>query len=326
MEKREKTVLVVLPAEDRHRALLESRGQGSLYDLNFIYEDASEVSEGDLSRADVIIGNLPPRSLSACTHLEWMQLNSAGADAYAVPGVLPEKAVLTCATGAYGTAVSEHMLALTFGLIRHLGPYRLEQAKHIWSPGSSIISVEDSVVLVLGLGDIGGSYARKMHALGAKVIGVRMRVREKPDYLDEQYTADELDSVLGRADIVAMVLPGGASTEHIMDGRRLGLMKAGSYLINVGRGNAVDPAALKRALRSGHLAGAGLDVTEPEPLPPDDELWDMQNVIITPHVAGQFYLPATFERIVAIAGDNLHAYANGRPLSHVVDRGLGYQR
>ena len=211
------------------------------------------------------------------------------------------------------------MLALTFALVRRLGQYALNQARREWSARGKIISVEGATILVLGLGDIGGSYARKAHALGAHVIGVRRRVGEKPDYLDELHAIDELDSLLPRADIVAMVLPGGAATEHLMDERRLGLMKKGAFLINVGRGSAVDPKALKKALRARHLGGAALDVTEPEPLPADDELWGFDNVIITPHVAGFFYLPETLNRIVRIAGDNLRAWTRGEPRTHVVD-------
>ena len=134
----------------------------------------------------------------------------------------------------------------------------------------NLVAVITDGSAVLGLGDIGGDYARKVHALGAHVIGVRRTNRNKPDYLDEQHTMDDLDTLLGRADIVAMVLPGGSTTNHIMDERRLRLMKKGAYLINVGRGNAIDPAALKAVLKDGHLGGCGLDVTEPEPLPPEE--------------------------------------------------------
>ena len=137
---------------------------------------------------------------------------------------------------------------------------------------------------------------------------------------------DDLDMLLGRADIVAMVLPGGSATNHIMDERRLRLMKKGAYLINVGRGNAIDPAALKVVLKDGHLGGCGLDVTEPEPLPPEDELWAMDNVVITPHVAGNFFLAETFERIVRIAGENLKAWASGEELKNVVDFSTGYRK
>ena len=212
-------------------------------------------------------------------------------------GVLPAGAVLTNATGAYGLAVSEHMLALTFDLIRRLGQYHKNQADRQWRSMGNIISVEGSTILILGLGDIGGDYARKVKALGAYTIGVRRTCREKPEYLDEQYTMDDLDRLLPRADVVAMVVPGGPAPCHLMDERRLRLMKKGAYLINVGRGNAIDPAALKAVLKDGHLGGCGLDVTEPEPLPPEDELWAMDNVVITPHVAGNFFLAETFEPV-----------------------------
>ena len=165
-----------------------------------------------------------------------------------------------------------------------------------------------------------------MKALGAYTIGVRRTSHEKPEYLDEQYTLEELDGLLGRADIVAMVLPGGAATNHLMDERRLGLMKKGAYLINVGRGNAIDPEALLKVLKEGKLGGCGLDVTEPEPLPADSPLWDLENLVITPHVAGNFFLPETFERIVRIAGENLAAWANGTEFRNVVDFSTGYKR
>ena len=149
---------------------------------------------------------------------------------------------------------------------------------------------------------------------------------EPTNYLDEQHTMDGLDELLGRADIVAMVLPGGDATNHIMDERRLRLMKKGAYLINVGRGNAVDPEGLYKVLKEGHLGGCGLDVTEPEPLPADSPLWDLGNLVITPHVAGNFFLPETFERIVRIAGENLAAWANGTPYRNVVDFATGYRK
>ena len=190
----------------------------------------------------------------------------------------------------------------------------------------NMVAVVSNGTAVLGLGDIGGDYARKVHALGAHVIGVRRTNRNKPDYLDEQHTMDDLDTLLGRADIVAMVLPGGSATNHIMDERRLRLMKKGAYLINVGRGNAIDPDGLYKVLKDGHLGGCGLDVTEPEPLPADSPLWELENLVITPHVAGNFFLPETFERIIRIAGENLAAWANGTPYRNVVDFTTGYRK
>jgi len=321
-----KEILVTLPVTEDHKKYLEEKAASGMYSCCFRYIPGKSVTREDVDRANVIIGNLPPAMVQGAKNLEWFQLNSAGADQYTKPGVLPEKTVLTNATGAYGLAVSEHMLALVFDLIRHMNLYHKNQSAHQWKSMGNIISVEGSKVLIMGLGDIGGDFARKMKALGAYTIGIRRTCKEKPEYLDEQYTMEELDKVLPEADIVAMVLPGGPSTNHVMDERRLFLMKKGAYLINVGRGNAIDPKALLKALTEGHLGGCGLDVTEPEPLPADDPLWDVENLVITPHVAGSFFLAETFERIVRIAGANLEAWAAGNELNNVVDFATGYRK
>ena len=315
-------ILVTIPVKDRHKALLNETAAG--LSATVTYKGAAFVTAEDIKAADAVIGALPTELLTGCPQLKWVQLSSAGAAEYTKPGVLPDTCVLTNAAGAYGTAVSEHMLALTFALIRRFGQYGRNQVAHEWKHMGKIISVEDAVVLILGLGDIGGSYARKVKALGAYTIGLKRSAGEKPAYLDEQYTIDRLDEMLPRADIVAMVLPGLPDTTHIMNEARLRLMKKGAYLINVGRGNAIDPDALKSALISGQLGGAGLDVTEPEPLPADDPLWDFGNVIITPHAAGWFYLEKTLDNIVAIANENLRAYLTGGTFVHVVDKKMGY--
>ena len=326
MENLEKEILVTIPVTEVHKNYLEEKASSGIYNCCFRYIPGKEVTREEACRANVIIGNVAPALIAGTENLEWLQLNSAGADQYTKPGILPEKAVLTNATGAYGLTVSEHMLALTFDLIRRFNQYHRNQAEHVWKSMGSIISVEGSTVLVLGIGDIGGDYARKMKALGAYTIGVRRTVRKKEEYLDEQYTLDELDSLLPRADIVAMVLPGGPATTHLMDERRLRLMKKGAYLINVGRGSAIDPKALYTVMKEGYLGGCGLDVTEPEPLPADDPIWDLGNVVITPHVAGNFYLAETFERIVRIAGNNLEAWVNKNALKNVVDFATGYRK
>ncbi len=128
----------------------------------------------------------------------------------------------------------------------------------------------------------------------------------------------------GRGQYVAMILPGGSQTNHFMDADRLAKLKRGAYLINVGRGNAIDLDALKATLRSGQLGGVALDVTEPEPLPPEDELWDFDNVIITPHCAGGLYLKQTRDAIVEICAENLFGKLRGLPLKNLVNRTAGY--
>lgn len=315
-------ILVTMETEERHRRYLEAQlsGKGD-YELLWRPQGASDE---ELAEAEAIIGQVTPAELSKAKNLKWLQGAWAGADVFVRPGVLPEETVLTNASGAYGTAVSEHMVAMTFAIVRHLEGYVRNQVSHIWQSRGSYIEIEGSTVLVLGLGDIGGRYAKKMKALGANVIGVRRTEGPAADGVDEVYTIGHLDELLGRADIVAMALPGGPATAHLMDERRIRLMKKGAYLINDGRGGAIDTEALKRALLDGHLGGAALDVTEPEPLPENDTLWDMPNVIITAHSAGSYTVEANRERVVAIAGENLRRYVRGEALTHVVDRVHGY--
>jgi len=319
-----KNILVTLKLDESHRRYLEEQAEGCRESYSIVYKDVDDVTEEDVKAADAILGDCRRKPLKAAEKLEWMQLPSAGANLYVGPGVLPENTVLTNSSGAYGLTVSEHMVALTLACMRRLGEYGRKQQAHIWQAEGEVFPIEGSTVLVLGVGDIGSRYAEKMQGLGAYTIGIRRTNKAKPDSLDEQYTFDKLDEVLPRADIVAMVLPGSPETEHIMDERRLRLMKRTAVIINDGRGSAIDPEALKKVMKEGYLFAAGLDVTEPEPLPADDELWDMPNVIITPHSGGQFLMKETYERVVRIFGINLHRYLNGEELKHIVDKKAGY--
>lgn len=318
----QKNVLVTVPLTASQKAHLDEIAVRGGYSLTA--KEVAELTPDDVAGKQVILGHIPPRLIPCADALEWLQLSSAGADRYFSSDVLPEHVILTNAVGAYGLAVSEHMTAFTFSLLRRFPQYARNQHDHVWKIMGSIKAVSESVILVLGMGDIGGMYARQMKALGATVIGVRRTNKEKPEWVDEQYTVDELDEVLPRADVVAMVIPGGDATRHLMDARRFSLMKDGAYLINVGRGTAVNTEALTEALRSGKLAGAALDVTDPEPLPADHPLWDMDNVIITPHASGNYLLKGTLDRVVGILTENFDNYVSGRPLKNVVNRKYGY--
>ncbi len=319
-----KQVLVTIPVKDRHKAYLEGIGR----DCAFLYKEVSAVAEADVRDAQIIIGNVPPEMIGGSPKLEWIQLNSAGADAYCKPGVLAEGTLLTNATGAYGLAISEYMVGVALMLQNKLYIYHKNQLNHYWHDEGDVTSIFGSTTLVVGLGDIGGEFASRMKALGSYTIGVRRTEGVKPDYLDELYTAERLDELLPRADFVALTLPNTPQTHHIMNEARLRAMKPGAILINVGRGSAVDPDALLKVLESGHLGGCALDVTEPEPLPADHPLWDAPRLVITPHIAGKFHLQETFERIVRIAGENLENYLAGRTneMRNLVDFATGYRR
>ncbi len=276
-----------------------------------------------LRDADIILGNVPPEMLKFCEKLEWMQICSAGTDGYM--DVVPEGVIVTNGTGAYGSAISEHVLAMLLLLKRDMLNYHCDTLACRWAPLSIAETVDGSTVLILGLGDLGGNTARRLKALGAYVIGLRRSNMNKPEYCDELYPTEMLDELLPRADAVIMCLPNNRETANIMDERRLFLMKRGSVLINVGRGTAIDQNALVRALNCGHLRGAGLDVAVPEPLPEDAPLWKARNILITPHVSGGWRTPSVVSRVRDILVRNLRAYINGEPLINIVDRSTGYR-
>ena len=316
-------ILGAMPFTEEDKQYLENIAK----DCEFVYKDKDSVGEEDVQDIDIIFGNVSPDVISRAPKLRWLQTNSAGVDPYCKEGVISEGAILTSASGAYDTSVSEWMVTVSFMLARKSDLYMRHQVERIWQLEGRVLSVEDSTTLVLGLGSIGKHYARKMHALGSYVIGVTRHSRdEKPDFVDELTTAEHLDELLPRADYIAMVLPGTAENVNIIDAKRLGLMKDTAFLINAGRGNAVDNMALNEALRDGRIGGAALDVTSPEPLPSDHPLWDAPRCIITPHIAGQFFLAKTFRNIVKISGENLKKFLSGDTdkMKNIVDTKKGY--
>lgn len=315
-------VLVCMDVNENHKGILNEATQG----VTIEYVAASKVTESDLEDADIIVGNISPDKLIKCKNLKLMQLNSAGTDGYTAPGVLPEGAFLANATGAYGLAISEHMIGTLLCMMKKLDKYRLDQEKHIWSDHGSVTSIYGSKTLVVGLGDIGNEFAIRMKALGSSVDAIKRTKSEKPEYIDNLYQMDSLYECLEKADIVATCLPGTKETYKIFDEKAFSHMKTGAYFINVGRGNAVDTESLCDALENGKLAGASVDVTDPEPLPEDHRLWDTEGVLITPHVSGGYHLQATHDKIISIAARNIKHMVNGEPFENLVDMSTGYRK
>lgn len=315
-------VIIGLPVNEAHRRLLEQKASGA----ELVYIPSAQVTAADLADADAVIGNVSAPLLQQAPRLRWLQLNSAGADAYCRPGALPEGTLLTNATGAYGLALSEHMLAMLLAMMKKLYPYYENQQKGLWQDEGAVTSLYGAVVLVIGMGDIGGQFARRAKALGAYVIGMRRRSTTVPEYADEMGTMDELDSYLARADVVATSLPGTRATYKLFDKERFAAMKRGAYFVNIGRGTAVDNEALCAAAASGQIAGAALDVTDPEPLLVEHPLWRVPGIYITPHISGQYHLAATLDNIVRIAADNLEAFIAGEALKNEVDLSTGYKK
>lgn len=315
-------ILVTPPVNDRQKEKLLAAAPGQ----DFIFHEKSEVTEDDLKKADVILGNLQDAvQLKKCENLKWIQLNNAGTEGYCVPGVLPEGAKLANATGAYGLAISEHMIGCLFELRKKLHLYYQNQMNHVWKSEGFVDVIEGSTVLVIGLGDIGTAFGKKMKALGCQVIGIKRRIGEKPEWLDGLYGMDELENLLPKADVIAMSLPGNPSTYHVLSRGRIALLKESAVVINVGRGTAIDTNALSDALYAGKIRGAALDVTDPEPLTQDHPIWDAPNALITPHISGGFALPETLEQIIDLFAQNLRRYMSGEEIGNLVNLETGYK-
>lgn len=307
-------ILSLMPFSEEQKKRLERLASGA----GIVYSTRESVTEELVRQADIILGNPPAGMLRHTGHLKWLQLQSAGADAYLTDGLLRPETLLTTARGAYGPAVSEHMLAMLLALFKKLHLYRDNQLKGCWQDEGKVRSIYGSTVLIVGLGDIGCAFAERIHALGGTVIGIKRRLTEKPSYVDELVAVSEMKNKLPYADVVANVLPATPETARLFNGELFGLMKRGAVFINAGRGSTVDHNALADALYSGHLSGACLDVTEPEPLPRSHVLWEAPNLLITPHSAGGTHLPETFCRVAEIVFDNLERYQDGKALRNVV--------
>lgn len=311
-------ILVTLPLTDAQRAEFEELAAGA--GAGCMFAAANEVSETDVDGATAVVGNIPAGLLHGQAGLRWLQTYTAGYDQYVAPGLLADATVLTCASGAYGQAVSEHMFAQLLCLMKKLHLYRDRQHEGTWGDEGPVTSLAGATVLVLGTGDIGSSFARLVCALGARAWGVRRRVAEPVEPFERLFSFDQLEGILPQVDVVASVLPSTPETRGLADEAFFAAMRPGSFFVNAGRGDLVDSDALVAALESRRLAGAALDVTNPEPLPAGHPLWQQPNALITPHVSGGWHLQATVDNVVALCRNNLKAYLAGQPLRNVVGR------
>ena len=252
--KKDKNILVVMPVKDEHKKTLEQHSQGN----KFIYSSYDNVTQEMVQEANVIIGNVDPFYLQEAKNLEWLQLNSAGADPYVKKGVLPEDVILTNATGAYGPSVAEHMLAVLFSLQKKLHLYRDNQNQCEWQDEGGVMSLCGGTLLIVGLGDIGLYFARLMKNFDYHIIGIKRRPGQVPQDIDELHTMDDLDKLLPKADVVLSVLPDSKATRNIFNKDRFEKMKNTSILLNAGRGSAVNTEDLCEALIQGQIYGAGL--------------------------------------------------------------------
>jgi phosphoglycerate dehydrogenase-like enzyme len=299
----------------------------SLYpDTKFVpvRRDAIDVTEA--SDADAIVGSCDERLVAAATRLVWIQIAWAGAEGcLSVPRVGSGEVVLTNMQKMSSPVIGEHAIAMAMALARALPVYakkmQSDEGVTLYTGRPGMMPLAGKTMLVVGLGGIGTEAARRAAALGMRVIGTRNSSREGPEFVEYVGLADELLELAGQADVIVNALPLTRTTENLLDKAFFDATRKGVLFVNVGRGATVQTDALVAALKSGQVGGAGLDVTEPEPLPADHPLWQLDNVIITPHVAGY---GGERQRHMTLLRENLRRYAAGDPLLNVVDPQKGY--
>ena len=280
---------------------------------------------GTPADAEIVIGNPPMEALESNANLRLLQLHSAGTGRYPELYRTHPHLAICCATGAYGHTVAEHMFASLLCLMKHLNEYAVQQQTARWKDLGAARSIRGANVLVIGLGDIGGAFARMCRALGAAVTGIRRTPAPDPETADRVFGLDQLDALLPSADVVACALPETPQTRSLLNKARLALLKPDAYLVNAGRGSLIDEAALLETLTEGRRAGVALDVLCTEPLPADSPLWHAPRILITPHVAGGDHLPDVGENLARISLHNIRALAANAPFQSLVDPATGYR-
>ena len=312
-------VIIMIPLTEEQKQRIECSDQYS-----YVYQQNPDPAE--LQTADIIIGNPKPQEIATSERLKLLQLASSGADAYVKPGILRPGTLLASSTGAYSQSVAEHAFAMTLCLIKKLQLYRDDQLRTVWSDHGKVGTLRGATVLIVGMGDIGMAYAEMVKAMGSYVIGVRRRPSICPECADELHVQEDLDALLPRADVICSILPGTQATFHLFNREAFGRMKKTAVFINVGRGSSQDEKALEEALLSGTIAAAGIDVTEEEPLDKGSALWGIENLLITPHVAGGSHMDETVKRIADICINNFSRYLKGETLQNEIDFSTGYRK
>lgn len=278
--------------------------------------DSAQRRKEMLAQAEVIFGNPTVQELAEAEKLRWVQMTWAGADRYQNGG-FPRIVRLTTASGAFGETIAEHALGMLLALCRRIPAYIRAGA---WRDLGCEKQISGSTTLIYGCGDLGSSIARRLKALGSSTVGVCRDARRRRDGFDVLTTLACAELFLPEADFVLCAMPHTPMTAGYFDAERVALMKHGAVFLNVGRGSFADTAALTEALREERLFGVGLDVTDPEPLPPEHPLWTLPNAILTPHVAGVSFghLPQVEQKIWEICEENLRRYLHGEALKNEV--------
>jgi phosphoglycerate dehydrogenase-like enzyme len=268
-----------------------------------------------LAQAEVVFGWPAPQALSQ-SEVRFFQLPSSGYEQYMTEAVTTKSCFrLANARGVAAVAVAEHCLSMMFAFTRQVALHAQQQSRRQWRRASHYALLAGSTIAIVGLGAIGRALAQRCHALGMHVVAVQ-RGPDAPVYVGEVYALEELHTALRKARHVALTMAALARSEPVFGAAEFHAMSGETYFYNVSRGSLVDQNALEAALREGRLAGAGLDVFAHEPLPETSGLWDLKNVLISPHVGGRF--DREIDGLIDLFLHNLQQYRSGKPMTNLI--------
>ena len=318
-----KIVVINRLLKDIHKEKIRKAAEEVGGDLLFV-ESEDEITS-DWEDCDVIYG-FGMANAGKNKNLKWLSVPSAGVDYLMKPGVFAnEDCLVTNSSGSYGVTIAEHIIAVSLMMMRKIDYSYRESLKGNWSSPQPQKSLKNCRILVLGTGDIGSCFARRAKAFEPlSITGVSRSGRSNDPSYDAVKKVDELDSLLPDTDLLVMSLPDTPETRNILSRERIAMLPEGAYVVNVGRGSAIDEEALCESLNSGRLGGAALDVFRTEPLPSDSSIWNTKNLLITPHVAGNLTLEHTLNTNVDMFCENLVRFGKGLPLNNLIDRNKGY--
>jgi D-3-phosphoglycerate dehydrogenase len=313
-------IVLCYPVEAKHVAQIAAAAPGA----EVIDAGQERVAE-ELLKADFFCGHpkvpVPWEEVVRGGRLQWIQSSAAGLDHCLVPSVVESSITVTSASGVLANQVADHTMALLAGVLRGLPTFLRAQQKRefIRRPTRDLHGAR---IGIIGLGRNGRRLAEVLSAFRTTILATDWFPVNKPAHVAELLPADAVDNILPRVDILILAAPLTDVTRGMIDARRLALLPRGAIVVNVARGQLVVTEDLVAALESGHLGGAAVDVTDPEPLPPESKLWSQPNVIITPHVGGQ--AATRIDDMTNFFCNNLSRYLSGSPLINLVDKRLGF--
>ncbi|MHB0998584.1 MAG: D-2-hydroxyacid dehydrogenase [Armatimonadota bacterium] len=295
--------------------------------LNWHFGQASSLPTDVLNRIEVVCGGLPAGWRETMPGIRWIQFLGAGIESALIPELVESDVIITNASGVHAVPISEHILGMMLIFARQLQLCMRRQVNHEWNRDGFDVTVGElyqSTLGVIGLGNIGEALAQRAKCMGMRVIATRRRPEKTSPYVDQMLPPSGLDTLLRESDYIAVCTPLTNETRGMIGEEQFNIMKRNAVIVNIARGAIIDQDAMIRALQNGCIAGAGLDVTVPEPLPSDSPLWSMPNVVISPHVSGEN--PHYSTRAADIFLRNLQCYLEGdiQGMPTLVDRKLGY--